>query len=253
MAPSSSGLGRRPLKPVTPVRIRSGLPPTRNPCSAGVSVSCLGRRALLDGRLRGSNLVGAATHQRPLLCGGFCFLSWTPGSARWPVVPVRIWSGLPPTRDPCFAGVSVSCLGRRALLDGRLRRFESGRGCHPLETPALRGFLFLVLDAGLCSMAGGAGSNPVGAATHQRPLLCGGFCFLSWTPGSGRWPVAPVRIPGRGFFATRRGGFRPALVIRTWVWEAGGWWRGRQRRNRPPTERARRRPGRAESRPREGQ
>ena len=26
LAPSSSGLGRRPLKPVTPVRIRSGLP-----------------------------------------------------------------------------------------------------------------------------------------------------------------------------------------------------------------------------------
>ena len=31
-APSSSGLGRRPLKPVTPVRIRSGLPPVDKLC-----------------------------------------------------------------------------------------------------------------------------------------------------------------------------------------------------------------------------
>ena len=36
-APSSSGLGRRPLKPVTPVRIRSGLPtPEAVSCTPGL-------------------------------------------------------------------------------------------------------------------------------------------------------------------------------------------------------------------------
>ena len=72
LAPSSSGLGRRPLKPETPVRTWSGLQPVETTAStlrflravaAGVPGSHMAGNA-------SSNLVGAASDSKPQLHAG---------------------------------------------------------------------------------------------------------------------------------------------------------------------------------------
>ena len=65
MAPSSSGLGRRPLKAVAPVQVRSGLP-TRIPCAARDSVR-FGARIWRAQSGLGPRLGHKLFHRPPLL------------------------------------------------------------------------------------------------------------------------------------------------------------------------------------------
>jgi hypothetical protein len=152
-APSSRGLGRRPLKAVTPVRIRSGLLGLEGPCS---------RKA------RAGTLVvytGGTTPRNPPAAGappprrGRCLRVGTkvPAYGRREQGPLSSTPGRPPGAPGCGASPRkgwMCCasgtrslpaegasrgLGLQSRLEPRHRGSEPAAG-HPLTRPRLPGF-----------------------------------------------------------------------------------------------------------------